>query len=107
MSSEPIVAVLLAELHFSTSRSLKEKRAPLASLRDVCRRRFFASFSEVGLQDTWQRARVLIVLAASSHLQAAEQLDEIERYLFTQEFEVARIELKTVDGVEALWDFAA
>jgi uncharacterized protein len=58
------IGVLLAELHFPDSRSLKEKRAPLASLRDAVHARFRASFSEVGLEDTWQRARVLIVLAA-------------------------------------------
>jgi uncharacterized protein YlxP (DUF503 family) len=93
------IGVLLAELHFPASRSLKEKRAPLTSLRDVVHSRFRASFSEV-----WQRALVLIVLAASSLAQARERLDDIDRYLHRQDFEVARLLIKTTDTVDTLWD---
>jgi len=98
------IGVLLAELHFPGSRSLKDKRAPLASLRDSVHARFRASFSEVGLQDVWQRARVLIVLAASSLQQARERLDDVDRYLHGQEFDVSRVLLKTTDPVDVLWD---
>ena len=104
MRPDACIGVLLAELHFPASRSLKEKRAPLTSLRDVSHRRFHASFSEVGLQDVWQRARVLVVLAASSLHQARERLDDIDRYLHGQDFEVARVLIKTTDTVETLWD---
>jgi uncharacterized protein YlxP (DUF503 family) len=97
------IGVLLAELHFPQSRSLKEKRAPLASLRDAIHARFRASFSEVGLHDVWQRARVLVVLAASSLQQASQQIDEVDRYLHSQEFEVSRVVLKSTDTVDALW----
>jgi uncharacterized protein YlxP (DUF503 family) len=99
------VAVLLAELHFPEGRTLKDKRAPLASLRDVMQSRFRASFSEVGLQDAWQRARVLVVLGASSLQQARERLDDIDRYLHAQDFEVARVLLNTTDPVDTVWDF--
>jgi uncharacterized protein YlxP (DUF503 family) len=98
------LGVLLAELHFPASRSLKEKRGPLASLRDVVHGRFRAAFSEVGLHDVWQRARVLIVIAASSLQQAAERLDDIDRYIHAQDFEVSRVLLKTTDTVDTLWD---
>jgi uncharacterized protein len=98
------IGVLLAELHFPDSRSLKEKRAPLASLRDAVHARFRASFSEVGLQDTWQRARVLIVLAASSLENARERVDDLDRYLHSREFEVSRVLLKSTDPVDGLWD---
>ncbi len=104
MRPDACIGVLLAELHFPDSRSLKEKRAPLASLRDVVHARFRASFSEVGLQDAWQRARVLVVLAASSLQQARERLDDIERYLHGRDFEVSRLLLKTIDPVDGLWD---
>jgi len=67
--------------------------------------RFRASFSEVGLQDAWQRARVLVVLGASSLQQARERLDDIDRYLHAQDFEVARVLLKTTDPVDTVWDF--
>jgi uncharacterized protein YlxP (DUF503 family) len=99
------IGVYLAELHFPEARTLKEKRAPLSSLRDVVQSRFRASFSEVGLQDAWQRARVLVVLAASSLQQARERLDDIDRYLHGRDYDVARVLLKTVDTVETVWDF--
>lgn len=106
MAADAHIGVLVAELRFPASRSLKEKRGPLSSTRDIVTRRFGASFSEVGFQETWQRSRVLVVLAASSHHQAQERLDGVERHLHGQEFEVARVELKSVDAVEALWDTA-
>ena len=104
MRHEACIAVLLADLHFPANRSLKDKRAPLASLRDALHARFRASFSEVGGHDTWQRARVLIVLAASSLQQARERLDDVDRYLHGRDFEVARVLLRTVDPVAARWD---
>jgi uncharacterized protein YlxP (DUF503 family) len=98
------IGVLLAELHFPVSRSLKDKRAPLASLRDTVHRRFRASFSEVGLGDDRNRARVLVVLAASSLQQARERLDDVDRYLHSREFEVGCVLLKTTDSIDTLWD---
>jgi uncharacterized protein YlxP (DUF503 family) len=106
VAGEAYVGLLLADLHFPANHSLKGKRAPIASLRDVVMRRFKASFSEVSHQDTWQRARVLIVLAASSAGQAHERIDVIDRYLHGQEFEVAQVIRKTVDTVEGEWDAA-
>ncbi|MEE4275773.1 MAG: DUF503 domain-containing protein [Thermoleophilia bacterium] len=106
MRSDASIGVLLADLHFPGTRSLKEKRGPLRSLRDVVQRRFRASFSEVGGQDTWQTSRVLIVLAASSRRQADEQLAEVDRYLHGLEGDV-RVVLRTVEGVESLWDIAS
>jgi len=99
------LGVYLAELHFPEARTLKEKRAPLASLRDVLQSRFRASFSEVGQQDAWQRARVLVVIAASSLQQTRERLDDIDRYLHGRDYEVARVLLKTSDTVDTVWDF--
>jgi uncharacterized protein YlxP (DUF503 family) len=99
------LGVYLAELHFPDASTLKEKRAPLASLRDVLQARFRASFSEVGLQDAWQRARILAVIAASSLQQARERLDDIDRYVHAREFTVARVLLKTADRVDTVWDF--
>lgn len=104
VAGEAYVGLLLADLHFPGNRSLKGKRSPVVSLRDVVHQRFRASFSEVGHLDTWQRARVLIVIAASSASQAHERIDEIDRYLHGQEFEVAQVIRKGVDTVEAEWD---
>jgi uncharacterized protein YlxP (DUF503 family) len=102
--SDACIGVYLAELHFPDARTLKDKRAPLSSLRDVLQSRFRASFSEVGLQDAWQRARVLVVVAASSLAQARDRLDDIDRCLYGREFEVSRVLLKTADPVDTVWD---
>ena len=104
MTDKTYIGVLLADLRLPEGRSLKGKRAPLNSLRDRVQGRFRASFSEVSFQDTWQRARVLITLAASSGQQAHERVDEIDRYLHGQEFEVDGVLVKSVDAVEDLWD---
>ena len=105
MKHDACLGVYLAELNFPEARTLKDKRAPLASLRDVLQSRFRASFSEVGLQDAWQRARVLVVVAASSLQQTRERLDDIDRYLHAQAFVVARVLLKTADTVDTVWEF--
>ena len=104
--SDASIGVLLADLYFPGTRSLKEKRGPLTSLRDVVQRRFRASFSEVGGQDTWQTSRVLVVLAASSPRQADEQLAQVDRYLHGLDGDV-RVVLRTVEVVESLWDIAS
>jgi len=103
VKSEPCVGLLLADLHFPDNRSLKGKRGPLASLRDVARQRFRASFSEVGYGDSWQRARVLFVVATSSLQQGRERIDDIDRYLHGREFEVSEVLIKSVDPLAALW----
>lgn len=105
MRSDAALGVLLLELHFPENHSLKEKRQPLASLRDVVQRRFRASFSEVGHQDVWQRSRILIAVTGSSMAQAEERVAEIERYVHGRDdFVVSMTVLRTVQNVTALWD---
>lgn len=108
MRSEAALGILLLELHFPANRSLKEKRGPLSSLRDVVQQRFRAAFSEVAHQDTWQLAGVLIVVAASSLAQAEERLADIERYVHGRDdFEVSRTLVRAVDDVASIWDAEA
>lgn len=102
--SDACIGVLFAELHFPGNRSLKDKRAPLNALRDVVQGRFKAAFSVTGGLDSWQRAEVLIVAAASSFAQARERIDAVERYLEGRDYEVSRTLLKSVDAVRSLWD---
>ncbi len=105
MRCDAALAVWLAELHFPENRSLKEKRGPLTSLRDVLQRRFRASFAEVSHQDVWQRAGILVVLAASSVAQAEVRLSEVERYVYGRDdLEVTATLVRAVDRVGAVWD---
>lgn len=50
------VGVALVELHVHGSRSLKAKRGVVRSVVSRVRTRFNVAVSEVGGQDTWQRA---------------------------------------------------
>jgi uncharacterized protein len=99
------LGVLLLELRFPASRSLKEKRGPLSSLRDVVQQRYRAAFSEVAHQDVWQLAGVLIVVAASSLAQAEQRLADVERYVHGRDdLEVSRTHVRSVDDVASIWD---
>jgi uncharacterized protein YlxP (DUF503 family) len=103
--SEAALGILLVELHFPGNRSLKEKRGPLSSLRDVVQQRFRAAFSEVAHRDAWQLAGVLIVVAASSLAQAEQRLADIERYVHGRDdFQVSRTVVRSVDDVASIWD---
>jgi uncharacterized protein YlxP (DUF503 family) len=103
--SEAALGILLLELHFPGNRSLKDKRGPLSSLRDVVQQRYRAAFSEVAHQDTWQLAGVLIVIAASSLSQADQRLADVERYVHGRDdFEVSRTVVRSIDDVASIWD---
>ncbi len=51
-----IVGAALVELHVHGSRSLKEKRGVVQSIKQRLTNRFNLSVAEVGGQETWQRA---------------------------------------------------
>jgi uncharacterized protein YlxP (DUF503 family) len=59
------VGVVSAELFVPGSRSLKDKRMVLRKVRDQLSRRCGASVAEIGYQDLWQRAQMVIAVAAS------------------------------------------
>jgi len=69
------------ELFLPASRSLKDKRQVLASLKERLRRRFEVAVAEVDHQDRWQRARLGIVTVSSSARRAEEVLCEALRYV--------------------------
>jgi uncharacterized protein YlxP (DUF503 family) len=56
-----VVGLLCLELFLPYSRSLKDKRRVLNTLRDRVPGRFNAAFAELDFQDKWQRARLGIV----------------------------------------------
>jgi uncharacterized protein YlxP (DUF503 family) len=69
------------ELFLPSSRSLKDKRQVLASLKDRLRNRFEIAVAEVDHQDQWQRARLGIVTVSASAQRAEEVLDRALRYV--------------------------
>lgn len=77
--SPAFISVLEVHLHQGQSRSLKEKRKLVQSLKAQLRRRFGASVAEVGGHDTWQSTTLLCALVGDSGLEA--RTDEIARFV--------------------------
>ncbi|MGH2934352.1 MAG: DUF503 domain-containing protein [Gaiellaceae bacterium] len=91
------VGILTCELQFPGSHSLKEKRHHLRSTKAQLQRRVGATVAEVDYHDVWQRARITLAVAAREHHEAERLLDEAERWLRGQEWEVALAERLVVD----------
>jgi uncharacterized protein YlxP (DUF503 family) len=72
-----LVAVLVADLLFPGSGSLKDKRRRLAGLTSRIRTRFPVTVAEVGLQDLRQRGRIGVALVSTDSRLAQSILDQI------------------------------
>jgi uncharacterized protein YlxP (DUF503 family) len=82
------VGIYSFELFFPDSHSLKEKRMHLRSVKQQLVNRFGCSIAEVDHHDTWQRARLTLACAAREAGEANRLLDEAERWLYGQAFEL-------------------
>jgi len=91
------VGILTCELHFPEAHSLKEKRQFLRSAKAQLENRVGASVAEVDHHDVWQRARITVACVAREHREAVRPLDEAERWLRGQEWEIALAERVVVD----------
>ena len=93
------VAVLTVELHFPEAGSLKGKRKHVKSAKAQLQNRFGASVAEVDHHDLWQRSRLTVACVAREAREAERLLDEAERYLNGQEWELGlrTRELVTLD----------
>jgi uncharacterized protein YlxP (DUF503 family) len=79
------IGCLTLEIHLPESRSLKDKRQVMRSLKDRLRHRFNVSVAELDGRDSWQHAVVGIVAisADAAYLEGALRaaLEESERVL--------------------------
>jgi hypothetical protein len=55
------IGLLTLEIHIPDSRSLKDKRQVLRSLKDRLRGRYNVAVAELDHQESWQRAQIGIV----------------------------------------------
>ena len=55
------IGLLTLEIHIPDSRSLKDKRQVLRSLKDRLRGRFNVAVAELDHQESWQRSQVGVV----------------------------------------------
>ena len=91
------VGILTFELHFGGAHSLKEKRMHVRSAKAQLQNRVGASVAEVDHHDAWQRARLTVACVAREAREAERLLDEAERWLLGQQWEVALVERLLVD----------
>lgn len=90
------VGILSVELHFPEAGSLKGKRKFVRSAKAQLQNRFGASVAEVAHHDLWQRAGLTVACVARELREAERLLDEAERYLSGQEYELVRAERDVV-----------
>ena len=100
------IGILSVELRFPESRSLKEKRMHLRSVKDQLRRQLRCSIAEVDHHDVWQRARITLACVSREAGEAERLLDEAERWLAGQAFDLglrerATLSLSDLDAVGA------
>jgi uncharacterized protein len=94
--STGFVGILSVELHFPESGSLKGKRKFVKSAKAQLQHRFGASVAEVDHHELWQRARLMVACVARDHKEVERLLDDAERYLSGQEYELISTEREVV-----------
>lgn len=82
------VGILSVELHFPESHSLKEKRMHLRSLKQQLANRVGCSVAEVDHHQVWQRSQVTLACVTREAGEATRLLDEAERWLSGQAYEL-------------------
>ncbi len=90
------IGILSVELHFPEAGSLKGKRKHVKSAKAQLQNRFGASVAEVDHHELWQRARLTLSCVAREYREAERLLDEAERYLAGQDFDLVRAERDVV-----------
>ena len=90
------VGILSVELHFPEAGSLKGKRKHVKSAKAQLQNRFGAAVAEVDHHALWQRARLTVACVAREHREVEELLDEAERYLNGQDFDLVSADREVV-----------
>jgi uncharacterized protein YlxP (DUF503 family) len=90
------VGILSVELRFPEAGSLKGKRKYLNSAKAQLQNRFGVSVAEVDHHELWQRAALTLSCVTREYREAEQLLDEAERYLSGQEFELVRADRDVV-----------
>ena len=78
-----VVGCLQVEVHLPLSRSLKDKRSVLKSVRDQLRHRFNVAVAEVNSNETWQRATLGISSVGQDRAYVEGLLRELTEWLRT------------------------
>jgi uncharacterized protein YlxP (DUF503 family) len=93
------VGILSAELHFPESHSLKEKRHFVRSAKQRLQN-MGAAVAEVDHHDVWQRSRLTVSVVTREYRDVERLLDEAERYLHSQDWQLGAVQRQVVDPDE-------
>ena len=69
------------DLHLPESRSLKDKRRVVQSLKERIQSRFNVSVAEVEYQDLWQRCTLAAAVVSTAADHAHQVLDSLVRFI--------------------------
>lgn len=78
-----VVGVMTWQLHMPESRSLKDKRHVVRSLKDRLRARFNVSAAETDHQELWQRAALTVAVVSNERAHAEQVLRDADRLVHT------------------------
>jgi uncharacterized protein YlxP (DUF503 family) len=94
------VGILSVELHFPEAGSLKGKRKFVKSAKAQLQNRFGVAVAEVDHHELWQRSRLTLSCVTREYREAEGLLDDTERWLSGQEWELLSRERQvvTLDG---------
>ena len=74
------VGLLHMEFTIPGSRSLKDKRRAMNSLKALLRSRYNCSVAEVGFKDKWGRSKLAVCVVSDDSGHVSSQLNEIARF---------------------------
>jgi len=96
-----VVGIVRAELHVPMAASLKDKRTAIKGLKDQLRARFNVSVSEVGANDTWQRATLGVATVGDERHRVEGCLQQVAEWIRRNHLvSVIRLEQESCD----VWD---
>ena len=78
-----VIGVLKASISIPDSKSLKDKRSVIRSLKDRVLNKMNVSVAEVGKQDLWQAAELAFVTVAATSEIVDKRLASLSTYLQT------------------------
>lgn len=74
------IGVLYIDLLIPGSRSLKDRRRVMKSLKELLRNRFNCSVAEIGDTERWGRGRIVACVVSNDSRHVNQQLDAILKF---------------------------
>ena len=103
MAHSGFAGLMVLDLHLPQSRSLKDKRQPLRSVKQRLRDAGF-SVSEVDHHDKWQRAQVAVSIVGRGSGEVERLLDEALRVFESRPDLDVSVRQRTVLGIDEYED---